>query len=138
MMTRHKLSLVVVVLAVAALASTPILGAVFSTPVLEALEDAAVIGQTTELAVTVDEVLVGGTGLLYAQQPNGQHFRFGSFVLTDSTFVLDAPVPSTATAGESLTYYFRCAVDSGLTLVSTGATVFLKAATEGDEPPIWD
>jgi len=138
-MTRRKLTLAVVVLAVAVFASTPILGAVFTQPTLEALEDAAVIGTTTPMQVEVDPALVGGTGLLYAKYENGETSKLGLFALTDTSFVIEAPVPSDGSTGETLTYYYACrGTDSKLTLTSTGASVLLKSGPEGDEPPIWD
>ena len=139
MMTRRKLALAVVVLATAAFASTPILGAVFTQPTLEALEDAAVVGTTTPLLVEVDPALVGGSGFLYAKHADGETFRLGLFALQNTSFVIKAPVPSTASAGEALTYYYYCrGTGTKLALSSNGASVFLKSASEGDEPPIWD
>jgi hypothetical protein len=139
MIARRKLALAVVVLAVAVAASTPILGAVFTNPALEALADVAVLGKTTPLLVQVDPSLVGGTGLLYATQDDGSAFRLGKFILTDTSFVMQAPVPATATAGETLTYYFRYGgVEKGPSLTSGGAPVYVLSSSKTDEPPIWD
>ena len=138
MMTRRKLSLAVVVVALAAFASTPILGAVFIQPALEALEDAAVIGTSTPLLVSVDTDLVGGAGLLYARTESGDVLPLGMFALESTSFVINAPVPTNVSAGETLTYAYCCMgpKSKGL-LVSTGASVLLKTDEGTEEPPAW-
>jgi len=138
MMTRRKLPLVVVVLAITVFVSTPILGAVFSKPVLEALEDTAVIGKTTPLRVTVDPYLIGGKARLYAETTNGETLPLNAFRLADASFVIDAPVPAGLAAGETLTYYYYCASGASRQLmVSSGAVVVLSKNNDTDEPPAW-
>jgi hypothetical protein len=135
----RKLLLAVAVLAIAVLASTPLLGAAWGGSHLWALEDAAIIGTSTPLYVQVDPGFVGGTGHLFAVASDGDVECLGAFPMHAPAFVQFAPVPpSLGEPGETTTYFFLACGANGKTSWSNGAAILLKGGQGTDEPPIWD
>ena len=140
MMLRRKLWLAVAVLVVAGVATTPILGAGFFRAHVEPLSAVATIGTTTPVLVDVDPALLGGTADLYAKTQDGRTLGLRAFILTEPTFVLQAPVPPDAgQPGELIQFFFRShGPDGGVVHSSLGAPVLLTKGEGTDEPPIWD
>ena len=137
-MKSRKLWLAIAVLAVAGLVATPLLGADVFRSELTALDEVALIGSTTPLEVSVSPILVGGTGDLFIVAKDGQRIALGEFALAAPVFVIDAPVPPVAGAGERVQYYFQSFSPEGKAPdVSTPATVLLHNGQGTDEPPAW-
>ena len=139
-MRTRKLMLAVAVLAVASLAAGPLIGATLVSSKLRALDKVATVGCSTDLMVRVDPALVGGTAQLYIATHDGSVVSQGEFDLDATAIVLTTQVPTWATPGSVVHFFYRSYnADGAYFDTSNWAPVLLATGSQGtDEPPDWD